>query len=461
MGNDEIKTPTIAIIGAGFSGICLAANLYQLSSFPLRIIIIGNPTTFGIGLAYSTLNPAHLLNVRAKNMSAFSQRADHFVEWVNLQADKFNFNLVSKDLKEEFIPRYFYGLYLQDILHSMAAPSSAGAHVELIEDQATTLAESSNDLIINTHNGDRFRADIAVLAHGHILPRIHFNCDSSILLLENPWNFERYQLIPENSPVLLLGTGLTMIDAALQLKSQGHTGKIYALSRRGLIPQIQVEDTAEYKLDENLSSMKLRKLISLIRNEIKKLQDYPASQQAIFKTIRLNLNSIWVSLSLREQKQFLRHCLPYWETQRHRIPPKIFECINQLRHQGSLEIVKGRILEIKNGNAIIQPRNQINSTNIEIKTLINCTGPGKYHSDLTNPIIESLLTQGLAVVHELQLGLKTNPDGALINTANKPSNKLYTLGPPRKGTLFECTAVKEISQQSFDLAKLLLTQLAT
>lgn len=458
MGNDEIKTPTIAIIGAGFSGICLAANLYQMADFPLRIILIGNPRTFGTGLAYSTLNPAHLLNVRAKNMSAFSQNPNHFVEWINSQAERFNFNLLSKELKDEFIPRCYYGLYLQDILNSMSVSSSTGSQVVLINDRATTLAESPNDLIINIQNGQPISANIAVLAHGHIMPRFHFNFDNSISLLENPWDFERYQIIPPNSSVLLLGTGLTMIDAALQLKSQGHTGKIYALSRRGLIPQLQLEDIAEYKFDENLSSMNLRYLIKFIRNEINKVRDNPGTQQAIFKAIRLNANSIWAALSFREQKQFLRHCLPYWETQRHRIPPHISEFINQLTHQGSLEIIKGRILEVKNGSAIIQPRNQINRTSLKIETIINCTGPGKYQSDEKNPIIESLLSQGLAVVHDLGLGLKANPEGALINTANIPSDKLYTLGPPRKGTLFECTAVKEITQQSFDLAKLLLTQ---
>jgi len=41
----------------------------------------------------------------------------------------------------------------------------------------------------------------------------------------------------EDAPVLILGTGLTMVDYVLSLLLEGHKGPIIAISRRGLLPQ--------------------------------------------------------------------------------------------------------------------------------------------------------------------------------------------------------------------------------
>src|SRR5690606_25076177 len=37
--------------------------------------------------------------------------------------------------------------------------------------------------------------------------------------------------------VLMIGSGLTMIDKLLELEACGHTGPVHALSRRGLLPR--------------------------------------------------------------------------------------------------------------------------------------------------------------------------------------------------------------------------------
>ena len=37
--------------------------------------------------------------------------------------------------------------------------------------------------------------------------------------------------------MLLVGSGLTMVDAVITLLDQGHAGPIHAVSRRGLLPR--------------------------------------------------------------------------------------------------------------------------------------------------------------------------------------------------------------------------------
>jgi hypothetical protein len=53
------------------------------------------------------------------------------------------------------------------------------------------------------------------------------------------------ELPSRDARVLLLGTGLTMVDAALTLVSRGHRGKIVALSPDGVLPEaLQPESAA-------------------------------------------------------------------------------------------------------------------------------------------------------------------------------------------------------------------------
>ena len=53
---------------------------------------------------------------------------------------------------------------------------------------------------------------------------------------KDPWAAGALDVDPDGE-VLLLGTGLTMLDIAIALKEHGHRGVIHAVSRRGLLPQ--------------------------------------------------------------------------------------------------------------------------------------------------------------------------------------------------------------------------------
>ncbi|MFC7662697.1 FAD/NAD(P)-binding protein [Methylorubrum suomiense] len=74
--------PPVAVIGAGFSGTMAALQL--LSTLPPErpVLLCERGGSFGRGLAYGTGNPAHLLNLRATNMSAFPDRPRNFEEWL-------------------------------------------------------------------------------------------------------------------------------------------------------------------------------------------------------------------------------------------------------------------------------------------------------------------------------------------------------------------------------------------
>ena len=65
----------VAIVGAGFSGTMTAA---QLARKGIASVLIEGGGRAGLGAAYSTSDPAHLLNVPAGNMSAWPDVPDDF-----------------------------------------------------------------------------------------------------------------------------------------------------------------------------------------------------------------------------------------------------------------------------------------------------------------------------------------------------------------------------------------------
>jgi uncharacterized NAD(P)/FAD-binding protein YdhS len=70
----------------------------------------------GRGIAYHTANPNHLLNVRAANMSAFSDQADHFWRWLCTRQDDRRRTWQLRDDPFCFVPRRIYGDYIASVI---------------------------------------------------------------------------------------------------------------------------------------------------------------------------------------------------------------------------------------------------------------------------------------------------------------------------------------------------------
>src|SRR5687768_3774256 len=103
MRPDGPRTP-VAIVGGGFSGTMLAAQLAR-RGIASRLIEGGGRA--GLGTAFSTREPAHLLNVRAEAMSALPDDLGHFARQ-------------SGDPRG-FAERRVFGAYLQSILDEAVA----------------------------------------------------------------------------------------------------------------------------------------------------------------------------------------------------------------------------------------------------------------------------------------------------------------------------------------------------
>src|SRR5580698_10290656 len=108
------KRERVAIIGGGFCGVMTAVNLARLSSRPLHITLINQHRPTGRGAAFGTRRMEHLLNVAARNMSAFPEMPDHFLQWLRTRCE---YDTVPDiELRERFIPRMIYGDYVRGLM---------------------------------------------------------------------------------------------------------------------------------------------------------------------------------------------------------------------------------------------------------------------------------------------------------------------------------------------------------
>ncbi len=178
--------------------------------------------------------------------------------------------------------------------------------------------------------------------------------------------------------------------------------------------------------------------------------------------MRPHTQQVWQRLPLEEKKRFLRHLRPYWEIHRHRAAPRVLAAVQELLAAGRLQLIAGRLLNLEDRDegvdASIRPK-QGRPLTLRVQRVVNCTGPESNYRRLNHPLIVGLCEQGLIQPDELGLGLLTDARGALVGGDGKPSPWLYTLGPTRKGELWETTAVPEIRIQAQALApRLLLSQ---
>lgn len=92
-----------------------------------------------------------------------------------------------------------------------------------------------------------------------------------------------------------------------------------------------------------------------------------------------------------------------------------------------------------------------NGTELTAGTVINCTGVRHDVRRSTDPLVMSLLADGIARPGPLGLGFDTLPDGRVRGGA-----PLWTLGALRRGNLWETTAFPEIRAQASAVARSVL-----
>jgi uncharacterized NAD(P)/FAD-binding protein YdhS len=447
----------IAIIGAGFSGTLLALHLLRRCPAGSKITLIEHSPQFGRGTAYAAGNPNHLLNVPAGRMSAFHDRPDDFLEWLRERARR---------LREEppaagsFVPRQVFGDYIRHLLNREIKTPTHAVTLTLAKGDAQHIEQTSGEMVVHLDRRRSVHADLVVLAVGNFPPESPKVADSSFydsaLYRSDPWGADSFTGLDPAAEVMLIGTGLTMVDAAISLMDRGHTGPIHALSRRGLRPQRHLASpTAPAPSTEGVPTS-LVALTGYLRRETDRAAAEGSDWRVIVDALRPFTGDVWAEMSMADKARFLRHIRPWWEIHRHRMAGPVADRIEAAIADGQLRLYGGRIRSYDMADGKVTVRYRVRATDREdsltVSRVVNCSGPGADYARISHPLIRSLLEAGMVRPDPLCLGLDVTRNCALKDVKGAISGKLFAVGPVTKAAFWEMTAVPDIRRQCEYLA---------
>jgi uncharacterized NAD(P)/FAD-binding protein YdhS len=436
----------VAIIGAGLSGSLVAFHILQ-SSPSKTVVLLDKRPCEDRGLAYGTQSTAHILNVPADKMSAFSDRPTHFVEWLQQAGYAYE--------PSDFVSRSLYRQYLNELfvklpqVFRLTSLQDEAIDISRLEDERYCISCAAGAAIVAGH---------IVLATGNLpftCPTMFKDIQKSKYYINNPYLESPFQADWSQQKIFLLGSSLTAIDVILQGESEGYAGQYILLSRHGLLPLPHIECNSAAGPESAESKEYFcgpRRALAAFRKSISERDDWQQNIDAL----RSSTQDFWSAWSSKEKARFLRHLSTYWGVHRHRIPAKTFQKLEELKKLQRLVVLAGRIQSVlpEGESLCVQYRMRGAATTREllVDRVLNCTGPGTKIDAESIPLFSSLLKKGFLRADSLALGVDTNASACVLNGAGQIQTKIFALGPLRRGVLWETTAAREIRMQALQIA---------
>src|SRR4051794_4216848 len=149
--------PDVLVVGAGASAVLLVRAL-RAAGVPAgtAIAVVGDGPEPGRGVAYSTPDPGHLLNVRAGRLSVDAADRDHFVAWLARNG--------YGGAAGDYVSRQVYGAYLADALDEVRRDPALT--VDVVDGVVEELQPWSDGIEARLADGQTMVAQHVVLASG-------------------------------------------------------------------------------------------------------------------------------------------------------------------------------------------------------------------------------------------------------------------------------------------------------
>ena len=450
---------TLVIVGGGLSGTLVAVNLLRSPQWAnTQIVLIERARRVARGKAYIEREHPFLLNVPAGRMSVHPRSPLDFLLFARRR--------MPHATAEDFLPRPLYGEYLESTLSE--AVSEAPAHVQFGRLSGDVCAieriPDTSRLRVRLADGPGVTADEVVLALGNPPPTRVAGTEAlqaSRHYIADPWA-ESLSFRP-GERLLLIGTSLTMADVATAAAAATDgSAVIHSISRHGLVPPSQTPfrdgrcaaNTADLLRAASFSTLTLMRAVRELVDETERNGGDWREAVALVRGIA---PALWKRLAINERRRMLRHVRPYWDVHRHRLPGETLARLRQMRLHQKLHIYAGRLLDsrIAAGEVHLtwRPRGASTSQDLTVDRVINCTGPDHDVRRTNDPLMRSLLRQGLALPDPLGLGIRTGPHGSLIDSSGSASTNLFYVGPLLRADHWEATAAHELRDHAERLAR--------
>ena len=426
-------TRSIAIIGGGASGTLLAINLAKfanLAQSQVEITVYEPRQQLGEGVAYSTTDAQHLLNVPAIGMSAFVELPTHFRDWAGADDG-------------DFVERRRYGAYLRETLANTLRENKF-ATVQHSQHLVTDI-NPKNRIALTLQENSVAMHDAVVVATGNSAPVCPSFIKPHDRIIVDPWAPNALSSIKSGERVACIGTGLSFVDVALSLVACGAT--VSAFSRHGLLPREHAKMSELPKPPKTFANS--RSALRWLREQ--------SDWRAAVNSLRPMTQSLWQSFDDGERRRFLRHAMRFWEIHRHRMAPRVAEQLNLLIAKGSVTVAPMRVASVREtSDTRLQLVDNFGAATEAFDRIVLCTGPSDDASSGEN-LLATLLAKGLFQRGQLDIGIANDPQtGAVYDINSRAIENIFCIGTMRRGALWETTAVPELRVQANQLAEKLM-----
>jgi uncharacterized NAD(P)/FAD-binding protein YdhS len=462
-------TPRVVVVGAGASGSLTALHLARAArrrESRLEVVLVDPVLHPARGTAFGTSDPQHLLNVAAGGMSALPEDPGHFVAWRARQ---------HPELMTEpgvFAPRVEWGRYLDETVRRTFAHDD-NVTLRHLRVRATGIRRDDLGMVVGTDDGQVVVGDAVVLATGERPPSTSWAPEAlqrSAFFVPDPWAPGAVDVVRRDAAgppdVLLVGTGLTMVDVVLSLTepSPRPDRRIHAVSRSGELParhsdELQLAAIPEID-DWGGSLTEYRRKAAA---HIARVQRSTGDWRPAVDGLRTVVQALWQRLGDDDRAEFLREDASAWGRMRHRMPPGSADVIAALEASGTLTRSAGEVAGVEplTGGGV---RVTLSDGRVrEVGWVVNCTGTLTVVQPGSNPLVDDLLAPraGVALgrLSTAGLGLQTRA-GRLVDSVGTTSAPIWTLGSVRRGELYESTAIPEIRSQAAQVAAAVLDEVA-
>lgn len=447
----------IVIIGGGFTGTTLAIHLARLGEAGLAVTVIEPRAQPGQGVAYSTPDPAHRINVPAARMQLSAAEEGDFARWYQQSgADRQDPAAHWHDGKV-YPQRGWFGAYVADQFRLAAQSCVRLTHCQ---DRAVAL----RDGLVTTASGKTFRADEVVLAISHPPPAVPQSVQQALGghpgLIANPWHPQALAAVGVNERVVIMGTGLTMADMVASLAARGHRGPVTAFSRRGQLPRDNVSgDYAPRLLDYRQAPATARGWLRRVRQEVAQAVAEGQPWQLVLDDIRAHAQQIWQQLPLREQRRFLRHLRSWWDVHRYRIAPQVSQALQTWQRSGQLRVLAARLAGVgAQGEQIalrLGPRKGAEVCLIADKLIVT-TGPAHNALLTSDRLLSQLAEEGIIQADPLALGILVDAQSRTLNRQGTANAHLHVVGPAARGRFGELMGLPQVAEHAEAVARQLV-----
>lgn len=438
----------VAIVGFGFAGLATLAHLVDRTAKPLRVAVVA-PDASGHGLAYGTRNPAHVLNVLADRMGAWAHAPEDFSRWLrdSSTAERCCESLgVPIPGPEDYAPRALFACYLDSVRElTLRHAHEKGVEILWITATADRLTRDGELWRLTAGSAD-IHARSCVLATGNETRSVLGAVDHPDFHV-GPWQLTDSHVAAWGAgQVVLVGTGLTAIDALLSVRSLGFRGEIVAFSRSGQLPR------AHLRTNETLALPRPRvDGIDSLQSLLETIQRTPQlghDWRVVVDALRPDTPDIWQRFSQSDQAEVARDWSTVWSVHRHRMAPHLADRISEEISTGQLRIAATRQLTATVHDQRLQFDAELPDGTVERlrpAAVIDCTGPELSWSSSRQTLPRRLLQDGICTPHHTGLGI-------VADDRHQIAERLYAIGSPLTGQLWESIAVPELRDQAATIA---------